>query len=76
MIEKLVLLVIAVLMLIAGVAVWQDAQSPHFQLKKSDWVCTREKLETILMPVSTGNSTTLIPETSSVCVEYRRTGGP
>lgn len=72
--EKLVISVCVLLILAGGTAIWLDSKSPHFQLKKSDWLCTREKLETTLIPVATGNSATLLPTTKVLCVEYRRTG--
>jgi hypothetical protein len=49
----------------------QDSQSPDLAvLKKGQWACTATRLETTLMPISTGKSTILVPTTHSVCIAY------
>jgi len=41
-------------------------------LKKGQWACTASRLETTMMPVSTGKTTMLVPTTYSVCVTYSK----
>ncbi|MEO0828843.1 MAG: hypothetical protein AAFY03_00080 [Pseudomonadota bacterium] len=44
-------------------------------LKKGEWACTQTKIVNSMMPVSNGKTTTMVPTTSSVCVQYSRTAG-
>jgi hypothetical protein len=66
---------IAVLLLIFGwllFAIYLDAQSPVFELRKDEWTCKQTAQETRLTPMVVGKTTILMPSTSTVCVNYQR----
>lgn len=74
-------IVAALMVLVVGVvgyvlwAAWSDSQRPTFQLKRDDWECTKSESRTHLQPMLVGKVTTLIPMTTSVCLEYTRIAG-
>lgn len=51
-----------------------ESRSPNLAvLKKNEWACTSTRTETFLMPVVSGNNTTMVPSVRSVCIRYSRT---
>lgn len=54
-------------------AIMQDETSPDLvTLKKGEWACVSQHSETTMVPISTGKTTTLVPQTNSVCDQYGR----
>lgn len=58
-----------------GWSAWQDSKRPTFDLNRDDWTCSRSESRTRLRPTVAGKTTTLIPVTENVCMEYRRLAG-
>ena len=53
--------------------IWADEQSPNLTtLKKGQWACVASHSETVMMPISTGKTTTLVPQSTIVCDQYSR----
>lgn len=53
--------------------IWSDAESPDLvTLKKHEWVCVARHSETTMMPIATGKTTTMVPQTTEVCDQYSR----
>lgn len=48
-------------------AVWQDAHSPHFQLSKSEWHCTKTQTYTTTIIIN-GK---VMPQVQTRCTEYQ-----
>lgn len=65
---------VVVVVLIAWIfwSVWSDSQRPTFELKRDDWICTKSENHTRLQPTLAGKVTTLVPVTTTVCIEYTR----
>ena len=65
---------IAVLIAAMPMVYVMDQQSPDLAvLKKNEWMCSETRTETIMMPVVSGNTTTMVPSVQSVCIQYSRT---
>lgn len=66
------------LTVVAGLAafiVWiaYDASTaPTIELRKDSWQCTKQSTSTVLIPVSTGKTTVLIPSQQTSCTQYER----
>lgn len=68
MLEKVAILIIALIVMILMYAVWDDSNSEKIELKKSDWHCTKTELRT---------STTLVgkvtvPQITQHCIQYEK----
>lgn len=68
----------AAIVFILAALIWKaysDSRSPTMELKKNEWVCTKQEVKTCLQPVPINNTVQMLPIASSVCVEYKRHGG-
>ena len=68
------MLVAIVLVIVSCVCwyVWAYNQQPTFNLKRSDWNCTKSEQRTHLQPTLVVKSTVMMPVTNTVCIEYAR----
>ena len=54
-------------------AVLADMQSPDLAtLKKGEWTCSQTRIVNGMMPVVSGKTTTMVPTTSTECIQYSR----
>lgn len=54
-------------------AFWSEQSSPDLvTLKKDAWACVASHTETTMVPISTGKTTTMVPQMHSVCDQYGR----
>ena len=51
---------------------WKDRNSPTFELRRDDWVCTASEQRTHQQPMLVGKTTILMPMTRTVCTAYER----
>jgi hypothetical protein len=62
--------------IIIGALPWmflEDASSPNLAtLKKGEWVCTNSHTVVTGVPISTGKTTTIMPQSHKVCDSYTR----
>lgn len=73
--EKLIILFTAFLICLVGWVVYDEIKSDKFYLRKDSWHCTINHVETTLMPITTGNSTTYVTQVHSVCDQWSKNGG-
>lgn len=45
-----------------------------FGLRTDQWSCTDRRTQTTLMPMRSGNTTIMLPQTTTFCVEYSKKG--
>ena len=53
-------------------AVGHDANSPTVTLKVSEWRCTQERTEIVLVPMLVGKIIVQQPQTQTVCSRWER----
>jgi hypothetical protein len=58
----------------AIVVLVQRERSPTFELRKADWHCTAHHQETRLLPIHSGKTTIIVPQSDDVCDTYVRVG--
>lgn len=51
---------------------WNQSRTPTFELYKNQWTCTKEVVESSFTPIFNGKSTTMVPTTKNVCVQWNR----
>jgi hypothetical protein len=52
--------------------VWESETSEHYELAKSEWSCTQSSTQTILVPMLVGKTTIIMPQVSTMCINYSR----
>lgn len=57
---------------LVGFGAWSDSKSPNILLKKTEWECAKVEKRTYMQPMMVGKTTTMMPMTDNVCVEYHR----
>lgn len=67
-IGKLLLVISIFAAIILGPFIYADATAPSFTLRKDEWRCIDQQMETHLVMVGK----VLVPQTDMVCVEYKR----
>lgn len=67
--------IIAVLGVLLGWAIYDEVKAEKFYLRKDSWHCTANHVETTMIPIYNGNSTTYVPQVHSVCDQWSRNGG-
>lgn len=72
--EWMLIGIIAVVLLLSGIAFYLDATTEKFSLKKQDWQCTDTQVRNVLTTIMVGDKMSMIPSTKSVCVKYERIG--
>lgn len=55
-----------------GALIYANSTAEKLDLNVADWVCTDRAVRTIMQPVYNGVTTTMVPTTTTVCVQYNR----
>lgn len=72
LIEVLIVLTIVGILAGLGIGAWRNTEAPVIELRKNEWSCTKTEQRTHLQPMPAGKAMTVIPMTSTECVEYKR----
>jgi hypothetical protein len=74
-VDWLIILGCVALVLLLGYILYDDAHAEKFGLRKDQWICTANKVETTYIVTASGKGTTnWIPDVHSVCTQYTKAG--
>ena len=71
-IELAIISAIIGILVAIGYEGYADLKQPHILLKKSEWECNKIETRTYMQPMVVGKTTTMMPMTEDVCVDYHR----
>lgn len=50
----------------------KESKKPGFELKKAEWICSKEDIQTRFQATVMGNQTMMMPVTDVTCIEWKR----
>ncbi len=55
-----------------GYAAYDSITAETFELRKDSWRCTASHTDTTVVPIMTGSTTVMVPQSSTVCDRWER----